>query len=119
MRWIHQGCQLPFLLIMDALRADVLSQHLYIRVGVEASSCCLAVTMVFPEDRLMAKMFNEEMATFYEKYYEDKGVTLIKGDTVTGFEGDGKVEGTHWQIILRGCSIWHIILLSCTFCRHC
>lgn len=40
----------------------------------------------------MAKMFNEEMAKFYEKYYENKGVTLIKGDTATGFEGDGKVE---------------------------
>ncbi len=50
--------------------------------------------MVFPEDRLMAKMFNEEMAGFYEKYYEDKGVTLVKEDTATGFEGDGKVEGT-------------------------
>ena len=50
------------------------------------------VSMVFPEDRLMAKMFNEEMAKFYEKYYENKGVTLIKGDTATGFEGDGKVE---------------------------
>ena len=48
--------------------------------------------MVFPEDRLMAKMFNEEMAKFYEKYYENKGVTLIKGDTATGFEGNGKVE---------------------------
>lgn len=51
-----------------------------------------AVSMVFPEDRLMAKMFNEEMAKFYEKYYENKGVTLIKGDTATGFEGNGKVE---------------------------
>lgn len=50
------------------------------------------VSMVFPEDRLMAKMFNEEMAKFYEKYYENKGVTLVKGDTVTGFEGDGKVQ---------------------------
>jgi len=50
--------------------------------------------MVFPEDRLMAKMFNEVMAGFYEKYYEDKGVTLVKEDTATGFEGDGKVEGT-------------------------
>lgn len=48
--------------------------------------------MVFPEDRLMAKMFNEEMAKFYEKYYENKGVTLVKGDTATGFDGDGKVE---------------------------
>ncbi|KAL0018815.1 hypothetical protein WJX77_001023 [Trebouxia sp. C0004] len=65
-------------------------------IGLEVSANLVQngfdVTMVFPEDRLMAKMFNEEMATFYEKYYENKGVTLIKGDTVTGFEGDGKVE---------------------------
>ena len=65
--------------------------------------------MVFPEDRLIAKMFNEEMATFYEKYYEDKGVTLIKGDTVTGFEGDGKVEGEHWQSRLHSRSIFYCI----------
>ena len=51
-----------------------------------------AVTMVFPEDRVMAKMFNEEMATFYEKYYADKGVKFIKEDVATGFEGNGKVE---------------------------
>ena len=55
-------------------------------------TCVATVSMVFPEDRLMAKMFNEEMAKFYEKYYENKGVTLIKGDTATGFEGNGKVE---------------------------
>lgn len=50
------------------------------------------VTMVFPEDRVMAKMFNEEMATFYEKYYADKGVKFVKEDVATGFEGNGKVE---------------------------
>ncbi len=95
---------------MDVLRADVLSQLSYISQTAEVSTCCLAVTMVFPEDRLMAKMFNEEMAAYYEKYYEDKGVTLIKGDTVTGFEGDGKVEGTHWQTILHICRVWHVVL---------
>ena len=40
----------------------------------------------------MAKMFNAEMATFYEKYYADKGVKFIKEDVATGFEGNGKVE---------------------------
>lgn len=68
-----------------------------------SSTSVLAVTMVFPEDRLMAKMFNEEMASFYEKYYEDKGVTLIKGDTVTGFEGDGKVEGRLPSACVHAC----------------
>lgn len=63
-----------------------------------------AVSMVFPEDRLMAKMFNEEMAKFYEKYYENKGVTLLKGDTATGFDGDGKVESMFAvQTVLTPC----------------
>ena len=43
----------------------------------------------------MAKMFNEEMAPFYEGYYKDKGVHLLKEDQVTGFEGDGKVQSKH------------------------
>jgi len=101
------------------LRADVLSQLSYISEGSEACSCCLAVTMVFPEDRLMAKMFNEEMATYYEKYYEDKGVTLIKGDTVTGFEGDGKVEGIHWQIIHSGKSYCVVAVIGILHCHAC
>lgn len=66
------------------------------RVGQQDNSFDLlvfdVVTMVFPEDRVMAKMFNEEMATFYEKYYADKGVKFIKEDVATGFEGNGKVE---------------------------
>lgn len=56
--------------------------------------------MVFPEDRVMAKMFNEEMATFYEKYYADKGVKFVKEDVATGFEGNGKVES-------EACT-WHV-----------
>ena len=63
--------------------------------GALKQAGCPAVSIVFPEDRLMAKMFNADMATFYEKYYEDKGVTLIREDVVTGFDGDGKVEGAH------------------------
>lgn len=43
-----------------------------------------AVTMVFPEDYLMSRLFTPEIAAYYEKYYEGKGVTFIKGDTVTG-----------------------------------
>ena len=42
------------------------------------------MTMVFPEDFLMSRLFTPEIAAYYEKYYEGKGVTFIKGDTVTG-----------------------------------
>ena len=40
--------------------------------------------MVFPEDYLMSRLFTPEIAAYYEKYYEGKGVTFVKGDTVTG-----------------------------------
>ena len=82
---------------------DCLAATAEVAIYQASNTSVLAVTMVFPEDRLMAKMFNEEMASFYEKYYEDKGVTLIKGDTVTGFEGDGKVEGTLPSACVHAC----------------
>uniref|UniRef100_A0A1D1ZS99 monodehydroascorbate reductase (NADH) n=1 Tax=Auxenochlorella protothecoides TaxID=3075 RepID=A0A1D1ZS99_AUXPR len=50
------------------------------------------LTLVFPESRLMERLLTPELAGFYEKYYEGKGVKLIKKDLVTALEGtDGKV----------------------------
>lgn len=49
-------------------------------------------TVVFPEDRFMERLFTPEIADFYESYYADKGVKILKKDTVVGFEGQsGKV----------------------------
>eukprot|EP00891_Asterochloris_glomerata_P001822 jgi/Astpho2/1822/Aster-00354 len=64
-------------------------------IGMECSAGLVnngfKVTMVFPEDYLMSRLFTPEIAAYYEKYYEGKGVTFIKGDTVTGFEGEGRI----------------------------
>ncbi|KAK9833441.1 hypothetical protein WJX81_005619 [Elliptochloris bilobata] len=49
----------------------------------------LDVTLVFPESRVMERLFTPEIASFYEKFYEDKGIKFIKGTTVTAFEGEG------------------------------
>lgn len=51
----------------------------------------LETTLVFPEDRFMARLFTPEIANFYEKFYADKGIHIIKEDVVTAFEGDGQV----------------------------
>ena len=51
----------------------------------------LDVTLVFPEDRFMARLFTPEIADFYEKFYADKGIKIIKEDVVTAFEGEGQV----------------------------
>mmetsp|Transcript_13649 Transcript_13649/g.29277 ORF Transcript_13649/g.29277 Transcript_13649/m.29277 type:complete len:433 (-) Transcript_13649:309-1607(-) len=49
----------------------------------------LAVTVVFPEDRLLSRLFTPQIAAFYEKFYQAKGITLLKGATLLGVEGEG------------------------------
>ena len=65
----------------------------------------LDVTIVFPEDRFMARLFTNEIADFYERFYMDKGIKIIKEDTVTGFEGSGgKVVADYLDFTLVACS---------------
>ncbi|KAI3437605.1 hypothetical protein D9Q98_000057 [Chlorella vulgaris] len=58
----------------------------------------LDVTVVFPEDRLMSRLFTPEIAAFYESFYAAKGIKLLKGDTVTSLEGSG---GTVTTAVLK------------------
>lgn len=65
-------------------------------IGMECAACLamngLDVTIVFPEDRMMSRLFTPEIAAFYESFYAEKGIKILKGDTVTALEGaDGKV----------------------------
>ncbi|GAB4823794.1 hypothetical protein N2152v2_010840 [Parachlorella kessleri] len=54
----------------------------------------LDVTMVFPESRLMERLFTPELAAFYEGYYAEKGIKILKGDLAVALEGsNGKVAG--------------------------
>lgn len=46
------------------------------------------VYMVFPESRVMERLFSPELSQFYEKYYENKGVTIIRNSMVIGFRGE-------------------------------
>ncbi|KAJ4885688.1 hypothetical protein Rs2_35781 [Raphanus sativus] len=43
------------------------------------------VTMVFPEPWCMPKLFTADIAAFYETYYTNKGVKIIKGTVASGF----------------------------------
>lgn len=65
-------------------------------IGLECAAAMqlndLDVTLVFPEDRFMARLFTPEIADFYEKFYADKGIKIIKEDVVTSFEGEGQVK---------------------------
>lgn len=65
-------------------------------IGLECAAALqmndLDVTIVFPEGRFMERLFTPEIADFYEKFYADKGIKIISKDTVTSFEGEGKVK---------------------------
>lgn len=66
-------------------------------LGLEISSALRAnnheVTMVFPEPWLVHRFFTAETASFYESYYANKGIKIIKGTVATGFStnSDGEV----------------------------
>ncbi|GMJ04250.1 monodehydroascorbate reductase 4, MONODEHYDROASCORBATE REDUCTASE 4 [Hibiscus trionum] len=51
------------------------------------------VTMVFPEAHCMPRLFTPKIATYYEDYYESRGVKFIRGTILSSFEFDsnGKV----------------------------
>ncbi|MQL75819.1 hypothetical protein Taro_008211 [Colocasia esculenta] len=72
-------------------------------IGMECAAALVTnrikVTMVFPEEHCMARLFTPKIAEFYEEYYESKGVNFIKGTVLTSFENssDGKVTA----VILR------------------
>ncbi|GFR52753.1 hypothetical protein Agub_g15360 [Astrephomene gubernaculifera] len=63
----------------------------------------LPVTMVFPDERLMQRLFTPQLAAVYERLYEGKGVKVLKGVKVTGFAGaDGKVTAVEYVAAAGG-----------------
>jgi len=47
----------------------------------------VAVTMVFPENGIGARLFPPELAEFVNGYYREKGVEVLPGEVVEGIEG--------------------------------
>lgn len=58
-------------------------------IGLELSAALkinnLDVTMVYPEPWCMPRLFTADIAKFYEGYYANKGVKIIKGTVAVGF----------------------------------
>ncbi|VAI00678.1 unnamed protein product [Triticum turgidum subsp. durum] len=54
----------------------------------------LDVTMVFPEPWCMPRLFTAEIAAFYESYYTNKGVKILKGTIAVGFDADANGDVT-------------------------
>ncbi|KAL5548002.1 hypothetical protein UlMin_003233 [Ulmus minor] len=60
--------------------------YIGLEVGAALRINNLDVTMVYPENWCMPRLFTSEIAAFYEGYYAKKGIKIIKGTSATGFE---------------------------------
>ncbi|XP_074572852.1 monodehydroascorbate reductase 3, cytosolic-like [Curcuma longa] len=58
----------------------------------------LDVTMVYPEPWCMPRLFTAGIAAFYEGYYANKGIKIIKGTVAVGFDSDANGEVTAVQL---------------------
>ncbi|CAI9780206.1 unnamed protein product [Fraxinus pennsylvanica] len=58
-------------------------------IGLELSAALkinnIDVSMVYPEPWCMPRLFTADLASFYESYYANKGIKIIKGTVATGF----------------------------------
>lgn len=65
-------------------------------IGLELSAVMklnnLDVTMVYPEPWCMPRLFTADIAAFYEEYYKNKGVKIIKGTVAVGFNSNDNGE---------------------------
>ena len=59
--------------------------YISLEVGAALRLNNFDVTMVYPKNFCMPRLFTPEIATFYEDYYTNKGVKLVKGTSVAGF----------------------------------
>ncbi|KAE9465564.1 hypothetical protein C3L33_02537, partial [Rhododendron williamsianum] len=65
-------------------------------IGLELSAVIklnnLDVCMVYPEPWCMPRLFTAGIAAFYEGYYANKGIKIIKGTVAVGFTSDANGE---------------------------
>ncbi|KAI5584740.1 hypothetical protein POPTR_006G114800v4 [Populus trichocarpa] len=65
-------------------------------IGLELSAALrinnIDVTMVYPEPWCMPRLFTAGIAAFYEGYYANKGVKIVKGTVAVGFNADSNGE---------------------------
>jgi 3-phenylpropionate/trans-cinnamate dioxygenase ferredoxin reductase component len=85
----------------EGIREDVrAAEHVllvggsYIGAEVAASLTQLGkrVTILMQEDVLLSGGFGEEVGRVFHELLEEKGVRIIGGDSLAGFEGSGRVE---------------------------
>jgi NADPH-dependent 2,4-dienoyl-CoA reductase/sulfur reductase-like enzyme len=70
-------------------------------IGMEVASVLaqkgLHTTMAFPGERVWDRFFTPPISAFFQQYYEQRGVSFASGESVTSFEGDGRLTGVGFK----------------------
>jgi NADPH-dependent 2,4-dienoyl-CoA reductase/sulfur reductase-like enzyme len=70
-------------------------------IGMEVAAVLtqlgLRVTLAFPDDRVWKRFFTPEMSRFFERYYEERGVTIARGAMAVRFTGEQRVAGVEME----------------------
>ncbi|OMO80403.1 FAD-dependent pyridine nucleotide-disulfide oxidoreductase [Corchorus capsularis] len=69
--------------------------YIGLEVGAAMKINNLDVSMVYPEPWCMPRLFTPPLAAFYESYYANKGIKIVKGTVAVGFNSNenGEVTG--------------------------
>ncbi|MQM12131.1 hypothetical protein Taro_045046 [Colocasia esculenta] len=68
--------------------------YIGLELGAALSINDLDVTMVYPEPWCMPRLFTSGIAAFYEGYYANKGIKIIKGTVAVGFDSNANGDVT-------------------------
>jgi len=64
-------------------------------IGMEVASVLaqkgIETSMIIPETRVLSRVFTAQVSVFFERYYTERGVKLIKQASVATFEGERTV----------------------------
>lgn len=70
-------------------------------IGMEVAAVLtqlgLHTTLAFPEDRVWKRFFTPEMSAFFERYYEQRGVVIARGERAVGVAGDARVDALEFE----------------------
>lgn len=65
-------------------------------IGMEVAAVLaqkkIEVTMVLNDDRIWKRLFTPEMSSFFERYYAERSVNIVKSETLAELRGDGYVK---------------------------
>ncbi len=93
LRWLEDSKRIRAAWQGGARRAVIIGGgYIGTEVAAVLSDRGLDVTMVFPDEHLLTRVFTPEMAVFFEGYYRTRGVRLLPQKRLARLEGTGRLE---------------------------